>query len=47
MPMKKSQENNSAGVFFLPKYQVGGLQPYLKRDFNAELFSMNVEKFSM
>ena len=30
----------------LIKRQVGGLQPYLKRDFNADFFPVNVEEFS-
>ena len=33
VPIKKSQENNCAGVFF---NKVSGLQPYLKRDFDEK-----------
>ena len=32
--------------FFLMKCQTGGLQPYLKRDFGANVFPVNVEEFS-
>ena len=31
---------------FLVKCQTGGLQAYLKRDFDADFFSVNVEEFS-
>ena len=31
---------------FLVKYQTGALQAYLKRDFDADFFSVNVEEFS-
>ena len=30
----------------LIKHQAGGLQPYLKRDFNIDFFPVNVEEFS-
>ena len=30
---------------FLIKCQAGGLQPYLKRDFDANFFPVNVEEF--
>ena len=30
----------------LIKRQAGGLQPYLKKDFNAHFFPVNVEEFS-
>ena len=30
----------------LIKRQAAGLQPYLKRDFNADFFPVNVEEFS-
>ena len=31
---------------FLIKCRAGGLQPYLKRDFDAYVFPANVEEFS-
>ena len=30
---------------FLIKWQTGGLQPYLKRDFNTDFFPANVRNF--
>ena len=30
----------------LIKRQAGGLQPYLKRDFDVDFFAVNVEEFS-
>ena len=30
----------------LIKLQAGGLQPYLKRDFDVDFFAVNVEEFS-
>ena len=30
----------------LIKLQAGGLQPYLKRDFDVDFFPVNVEEFS-
>ena len=44
--LKKSQVNNCTEAFFLMKCQTGGLQPYLKRDFGANVFPVNVEEFS-
>ena len=38
-----SQESNCAEIFFSIKCQAGGLQPYSKRDFNADFFPMSVE----
>ena len=33
-------------ISFLLKRQTGSLQPSLKRDFDANIFPVNVEKFS-
>ena len=33
-------------ISFLLKCQTGSLQPSLKRDFDANIFPVNVEKFS-
>ena len=38
-----SQESNCAEIFFSIKCQAGGLQPYSKRDFDADFFPMSVE----
>ena len=46
LSMKKSHENNCAGAFFLINCQATGLQRYLKRDFDANYFRVNVEEFS-
>ena len=46
MSMKESQENNCARSLFLMKCHAGGLQPYLKRDFDTIFFPVNVEEFS-
>ena len=40
-----SQESNCAEIFFSIKCQAGGLQPYSKRDFDADFFPMSVEEY--